>query len=469
VFGLVPGRRWSDRTGSSMGSVQEALWEKVRATARGQRSDYSLGPAPIGVGGQAEVYRATHKPTGIWVAFKRLLRRRDTDAVARMRREIEVGMAIRHPNVMPILDADEGATWLVMPLALDNLERRREEILRSDQLRVVISQVSAGLAAAHALGWVHRDIKPSNVLLLEPEQWVIADWGLVRRPIGSTTTGARTRVGVSYGTEGFAPPELSHDAHAATVSADVYYVGQLIGWCLLGTWPLQNVPLLPPEGPWRSVVRAATNREPSRRPQTMDELTERIDRALYRPPDPPQVHAKTLLEHLGRSPSNDNLVDELLDLVQQDPANTELCVDLLPQLTRDQLERGIHRHPDRGAAIVEALRMEAVEWGDRPFRWADNVILALLYVASAAAEMDDLNLLEEAVTAMFAWDGSWDQWPPQGPIRHWLRSLRGSAAGVVAQVLLEEPNSARHFSEVANDARADGRVRDAIRRASNGV
>lgn len=254
-----------------------------------------------------------------------------------------------------------------------------------------------------------RDVKPSNVLLFEnPERWVVADWGLVRRPAGSTTSGARTRLGVSYGTEGFAPPEMSFDAHAAKPAADVYYVGQLIGWCLTGTWPLQNVPLLPAEGPWRKVVRAATQHDASRRPQTIQEFKQLVEASFYRPPDPPEVHGQKLVERLRERPEDKTAVDELLDLVEQNPNNEELCVDVLPQLTRAQLEDGVARHPERGAVVVEGLRIDRVDWGDRPFRWADNVIVALLAVAAAAADGGELDLLESAATALFEWDGRWD-------------------------------------------------------------
>jgi serine/threonine protein kinase len=368
---------------------------------------------------------------------------------------------------VPILDSDADATWFGMPLAVDNLEALRDDVVRRDQVRDVIEAICDGLSAAHACGWIHRDVKPSNVLLLgDPERWVVADWGLVRRPAGTTTTGARTRLGVSYGTEGFAPPEMSVNAHAAEPSADVYYVGQLIGWCLTGDWPLQNVPLLPREGPWRRVVRAATQQSASRRPQSILDLKQLIESAFFRPPDPPEVHGQALVDRIKEARHDRGFIDELLDLVEQHPTNEELCVDVLPQLTVAQLQGGIARNLDRGQTLVDALRMDRVEWGDRPFRWADNVILALLAVAAAAAREGDLELLEKAVRALFEWDGRWDQWPPQNMIRPWLVGLKGDAAGVVAEALLEDSDSARHFDEVAGNREADGRIRDAIRRAT---
>jgi serine/threonine-protein kinase len=142
--------------------LRKANWEKVRSVGRGERRDYGLSKTPI-PGGQAHVFPAIHKATEIPVAFKRL-RRSDAESIARMRREIEVGRQIDDANVMPILDADEGWTWFVMPLATGNLDERRQDVLRSDGLRLLIESICSGLAAAHAHKWVHRDIKPANIL-----------------------------------------------------------------------------------------------------------------------------------------------------------------------------------------------------------------------------------------------------------------------------------------------------------------
>lgn len=58
---------------------------------------------------------------------------------------------------------------------------------------------------------------------------------------------------------------------------------------------------------------------------------------------------------------------------------------------------------------VEAFRARLTDDSDR-----------LLHVAEAASELRADVALEEASDALFAWDGSWDQWHPQPAIRRWL-------------------------------------------------
>ena len=44
-------------------------YDPVRRAAQGRREDYALERTPIERGGQAEVFRARHKPSGIMVAL----------------------------------------------------------------------------------------------------------------------------------------------------------------------------------------------------------------------------------------------------------------------------------------------------------------------------------------------------------------------------------------------------------------
>ncbi len=239
--------------------------------ARGWVKDYSVDPEMIEPGGQGVVYGATHKATQARVAFKRV-RIRDDDTLARMRREIEAGYLFgEHPNVMPVLDADPEAKWFIMPLAAGTAKNYASELRASGQLRLLITAVCEALRAPHQMGWIHRDLKPENLLLLD-NQWTVADWGLGRRPRGATSNPARTRTGTGYGTEGFAAPELSLDAHQAGPPADIYSLGQIIGSIVTDCYPQANIPLLPPSDPWRQVVERTTCQDPADRLQSVDEL-----------------------------------------------------------------------------------------------------------------------------------------------------------------------------------------------------
>lgn len=248
----------------------------LQRLGRGSVKDYALDQDVIERGGQAVVSGATHKGTQLRVAFKRV-RIRDEDSARRMGREIEAGQLFgAHPNVMPVLDADPECHWFVMPLASGTARTFARQLQAPEQLRLMLTAVCEALRVPHQRGWIHRDLKPENLLLLD-NRWTVADWGLGRRPRGETSHPGRTRTGTGYGTEGFAAPELSLDAHQAAPPADIYSVGQIIGAVVTGRAPQANIPLIPPSGPWQRVVEHATRHDPSARPQSVDDLLDLID------------------------------------------------------------------------------------------------------------------------------------------------------------------------------------------------
>ena len=131
-------------------------------------------------------------------------------------------------------------------------------------------------------GFVHRDIKPSNILLLQDGHWVVADFGIVRRPHGQTTV-KHTRTGVLLGSEAFAPPEAHDSAHSATAAWDSYSLGRVAAWAATGRVPTPNIELTALE-PWRRFVRVLTNQDPMRRPQDMTEVLRLLGRVGTEPP-----------------------------------------------------------------------------------------------------------------------------------------------------------------------------------------
>ena len=121
-----------------------------------------------------EVYRARNELVGRTVAIK-LLRpelAHDAEIVARFVREARAANAVRHPNVVDVLDIgqdESGAPYIVQEfLHGEDLARRLEEmggrVPVSMALQVLIPVVEA-IGVAHANGVVHRDLKPENVFL----------------------------------------------------------------------------------------------------------------------------------------------------------------------------------------------------------------------------------------------------------------------------------------------------------------
>ena len=251
----------------------------------GRREDYALDKVPLGRGAYARVHPATHKVSGTTVAMKERLDD-EADTVRRMRHEVEQQSRLDHPHVMPILDHDSREfRWFTMPIALGDLSKLRDQV-DADELVRVLDEAADALTYAHARDLVHRDVTPKNLLAFADRgrrRWVVADWGLVRRPHGMTT--ARTAQG-DFGTAGFAAPELSDDPHVASPAADVYSLGRIAAWAVTRVNPKPNIPLLPPDGPWRGIVRASTDDAPTRRPtmSAFRQMLADVRRAIAAPP-----------------------------------------------------------------------------------------------------------------------------------------------------------------------------------------
>lgn len=360
----------------------------------------------MATGGQAEVFRAVHKPTGATVAFKKL----KGGDVRRMRREIEAAQRFGdHPHVMPILDRDPDHRWFVMPWAEGTAYDFADELADSGRLRELVTAVCEALQRPHEEGWVHRDLKPDNILRLDG-RWVVADWGLGRRPRGRTSEPKHTRSGKgSFGTAGFAAPELYFDPHGAGAQADVYSIGQVIGWALTGRKPLANVSLLPPDEPWRAVVRHATQQDPDARPADVDALLTRIAVQLDGAAEPVVVRGRRLLAARDRWSSR-----QLVELAAYADSDEDLFQQVMVRFSDfATVSPRTLGEVARAARFVSGERDELVRW--------------LVSVARYAVNVADGDLLGHAVESIFALGGG-----RRSDVRALLAPLSGPAASTVA-------------------------------------
>jgi serine/threonine-protein kinase len=428
---------------------------------RYNHNEYRLNKVPIGDGGQAEVFRAEHRESGAVVPLKRR-KSGVQEAADRMRREIEIQSSITHPHVMPILDFDrDDWQWFTMPLAVKTLDTFDLPI-DSASLQTILRDAASGLRAAHERGFVHRDIKPSNLLLLENGHWVVADWGLVRRPHGQTTV-RHTLLGVFLGTEGFAPPEAHDDAHSATAAWDSYSLGRVAAWAVTAKWPAPNIDLIAPE-PWRRFVRLLTNPDPTRRPQDMSEILKLLEKIETPLPIASGIPA-ALLD--AAKHGDDQATIEVLKAAEDNPDDEEFFIDDLAELTGEGLDVFVTQFPDRARNLLALMDKHffKIDWGNRDFNYMNVPLHWIQRVAQAAANAGHLDLLEDACDALFNQEPPRDRYLQKDRTCGWLESLEGPPAARVAQVLRDHLDAARYYGNLRN-AR-DPQIRAVMREARN--
>jgi hypothetical protein len=194
----------------------------------------------VGRGGMGVVYRAYDLRLKRTVALKLITPELALDERfnERFAREVELTMALEHPNVVPIHDAGDvdGRLYLAMRL-VEGTDLRAllatDGALEPARARAICGQVANALDAAHGKGLVHRDVKPSNVLLDADEHVYLADFGLTRR---LEEQGAQAGEGRSVGTPAYLAPEQI-EGKPVDGRADIYSLGCLLFECLTGSTP----------------------------------------------------------------------------------------------------------------------------------------------------------------------------------------------------------------------------------------
>jgi tetratricopeptide (TPR) repeat protein len=201
----------------------------------------------LGEGGFGRVFRARYEGgLGLQkdVALK-VLRGRvaaaDAGVVDSVRQEARLGAALRHPNLVDVLDAGEvdGSPWLAMELIEGGslAERIKQGGVAPPEALELARGIGTGLSWMHrfrledSVGVVHRDLKPANVLLHHGVPR-IADYGLATAFVSGDGAAAWTRaVG---GTPAYMSPEQSR-GEPLDGRSDLFALGAITFELLTGT------------------------------------------------------------------------------------------------------------------------------------------------------------------------------------------------------------------------------------------
>jgi serine/threonine-protein kinase len=198
----------------------------------------------VGEGGTSAVYLAEHPNHGT-VALKVLREklRQDTTAVTRFVREAKYGARVKHPNVVETIEigqSESGLHFLAIEWAegeiLDRYAKQHAPLPR-DEVSTIVSQIAAGVQAAHDAGIVHRDLKPENVMYDARTRLVkLLDFGIATDTSQASGDERLTRAGFFVGTLMYIAPEAL-SGEIVTAAADQYSLATIAYYLLTRCLP----------------------------------------------------------------------------------------------------------------------------------------------------------------------------------------------------------------------------------------
>ena len=178
----------------------------------------------IGQGAIADIFSARNTITGERVSIKAVradifVNERREEFIARFKREVNILLDYKHPNLVDIKDYGEDITLFY---AMDYIEgkdlfevireyRERRKYIAPRRAITMAITIASVLSGMHARGMYHRDLKSENIMVEHPgtekERFILIDLGLGK--IVEQDPGLTGKYDI-LGTVEFMPPEQLH-------------------------------------------------------------------------------------------------------------------------------------------------------------------------------------------------------------------------------------------------------------------
>ncbi len=276
----------------------------------------------IGIGGMANVYKATDVTDKTQVAVKILKDEFMTsdELVRSFRNESKAIALLDHPNIVKVKDVNFGdrIQYIVMEhiegITLKECIERKGKLGWKESVHFV-SQVLGALKHAHEKGIVHRDIKPQNIMLLQDGRIKVMDFGIAR----FSRDAAKTIADKAIGSVHYISPEQARGA-ISDQKSDIYSVGVMLFEMLTGKLPFESENLVSV-----AIMQMQKQATPPRQinPDIPEGLESIVIKAMQKDPDNRYQSAAQMLEDLEAFKNNPSIVFAYKYLDKQQSGGTK--------------------------------------------------------------------------------------------------------------------------------------------------
>ena len=191
----------------------------------------------IASGPIADVYRAYDTIQNIKVALK-IPKEDDRTGHEEFLHEVRVQTKLRHPNILPVLNASyiDGHFVIAMELGgeslADRIERRTSMALALD----LAGQGLAALAHAHDHNIIHCDVKPENFILFAGKQMKLGDFGFAKLSLRTLKASGSGTIDYIAPEQAMGRPKFQSDVFSMGLVLYRLFSGKLPEWPF--DWPM---------------------------------------------------------------------------------------------------------------------------------------------------------------------------------------------------------------------------------------
>jgi len=190
----------------------------------------------IASGPLADVYRAYDTIQKIKVALK-IPKVTDNAGQEEILHEVRVATKLRHPNILPVLNASyiDGHFVIAMELGEESLAERIERRTSTSRALDLAGQGLAALAHAHEHKIIHCDIKPENFILFPGNQLKLADFGFAKISLRTLKASGSGTIDYIAPEQAMGRPKFQSDVFSMGLVLYRMFSGKLPEWPF--EWP----------------------------------------------------------------------------------------------------------------------------------------------------------------------------------------------------------------------------------------